>query len=94
MCGPIIWNSFLNDIEKQLLSEYLFKRKIKEKIFEFEDGGVGDKGEGDIGADIGADTFGRRHWRKIIIITVIHFMTIDFDLSTKYKRDIRLHNEI
>ena len=57
-------------------------------------GGVGDKGEGDIGADIGADTFGRRHWRKIIIITMIHFMTIDFDLSTKYKRDIRLHNEI
>ena len=32
--GPIIWNSFLNETKKNILSYHSFKRKIKEKIFE------------------------------------------------------------
>ena len=35
--GPVIWNSFLNETEKNILSQHFFKRKIKEKIFEFEE---------------------------------------------------------
>ena len=36
--GPVIWNSFLNETEKKnILSQHSFKRKIKEKIFEFEE---------------------------------------------------------
>ena len=34
--SPVIWNSFLNEIEKNILSQRFFKRKIKEKMFEFE----------------------------------------------------------
>ena len=35
--GPVIWNSFLNETEKNILSQHFFKHKIKEKIFEFEE---------------------------------------------------------
>ena len=35
--GPVIWNSFLNETEKNILSQHFFKRKIKGKIFEFEE---------------------------------------------------------
>ena len=35
--GPVIWNSFLNETEKNILSQHFFKRKMKEKIFEFEE---------------------------------------------------------
>ena len=35
--GPVIWNSFLNETEKNILSQHFFRRKIKEKIFEFEE---------------------------------------------------------
>ena len=35
--GPVIWNSFLNETEKSILSQHFFKRKIKEKIFKFEE---------------------------------------------------------
>ena len=35
--GPVIWNRFLNEIEKNILSQHFFKRKIKEKIIEFEE---------------------------------------------------------
>ena len=34
---PVIWNSFLNETGKNILSQHFFKRKIKEKIFEFEE---------------------------------------------------------
>ena len=34
---PVIWNSFLNETEKNILSQHFFKRKIKEKVFEFEE---------------------------------------------------------
>ena len=34
---PIIWNSFLSETEKNILSQQFFKCKIKEKIFEFEE---------------------------------------------------------
>ena len=35
--GPVIWNNFLNETVKNILSQHFFKRKIKEKIFEFEE---------------------------------------------------------
>ena len=35
--GLVIWNSFLNEIEKNILSHHFFNLKIKEKIFEFEE---------------------------------------------------------
>ena len=35
--GPVIWNSFLNETEKNILSQYFFKCTIKEKIFAFEE---------------------------------------------------------
>ena len=35
--GPVIWNSFLNKTEKNILSQHFFKNKIKEKIFEFKE---------------------------------------------------------
>ena len=35
--GLAIWNSFLNEAEKNILSQHFFKYKIKEKIFEFEE---------------------------------------------------------
>ena len=34
--GSVIWNSFLNETEKERLSQHFFKCKIKEKIFESE----------------------------------------------------------
>ena len=38
MCGgPVIWNNFLNETEKIILSQHLFKCKIREKIFESEE---------------------------------------------------------
>ena len=36
-CVPVIWNNFLNETEKNILSQHFFKRKVKEKIFEFEE---------------------------------------------------------
>ena len=37
-CGPVIWNNSLNGTEKKnILSQHFFKRKIKKKIFEFEE---------------------------------------------------------
>ena len=36
--GSVIWNSFLNETEKKsILLQHFFKRKTKEKIFEFEE---------------------------------------------------------
>ena len=35
--GPVTWNRFLNETEQTRLSQHLFKRKIKENIFEFEE---------------------------------------------------------
>ena len=35
--GPVIWSSFLNETEKNILLQHFFKRKIKGKIFEFEE---------------------------------------------------------
>ena len=35
--GPVIWNNFLNKTETNVLAQCFFKRKIKEKIFEFEE---------------------------------------------------------
>ena len=35
--GPITRNSFLNETEKNILLQQFFKRKIKEKMFEFEE---------------------------------------------------------
>ena len=37
VCGSVVWNSFLNETEKNILSQDFFKHKIKEKIFEFEE---------------------------------------------------------
>ena len=37
MRGPVIWNRFLNKTQKNILSEHFFKRKTKEKTFEFEE---------------------------------------------------------
>ena len=36
----VIWNSFLNETakKKNILSQHFYKRKIKEKIFEFQEG--------------------------------------------------------
>ena len=36
-CVPVIWNNFLNETEKNILSQHFFQRKVKEKIFEFEE---------------------------------------------------------
>ena len=31
VCGPVIWNSFLNETEEEnILSQHIFKRKFKE----------------------------------------------------------------
>ena len=35
--GPVISNSFKNETDKDILSQHFFKRKIKGKIFEFEE---------------------------------------------------------
>ena len=35
--GPVIWNSFLNETEKNILTQDFIKLKIKENIFEFEE---------------------------------------------------------
>ena len=35
--SPVIWNNFLNETEKNILSQHLFKCKIREKIFESEE---------------------------------------------------------
>ena len=35
--GPVIWNSFLIEIEKNIPPQHFFKCKIKKKIFEFEE---------------------------------------------------------
>ena len=33
----VIWISFLNETEKNVVSQHFFKRKITEKIFQFEE---------------------------------------------------------
>ena len=35
--GPVIWNNFLIEIEKNIPPQHFFKCKIKKKIFEFEE---------------------------------------------------------
>ena len=35
--GLVIWNSFLNETEKNILSQHFFKRKIEEKVFKSEE---------------------------------------------------------
>ena len=35
--GPVIWNTFLNETEKNILTQDFIKLKIKENIFEFEE---------------------------------------------------------
>ena len=35
--GPVFWNRFLNETEKNMPSPHFLKRKIKEKIIEFEE---------------------------------------------------------
>ena len=37
VCGPVIWNSLLNETKKNIVSQHFFKRKIKEKILEFQE---------------------------------------------------------
>ena len=34
---PVIWTSFLNETEKNVVFQHFFKRKITEKIFQFEE---------------------------------------------------------